>query len=345
MSIASDGGDSTVWLILILSPLASWIAVAIFQVLTALRRGTEPTEPLCRGMRVEMLGLAARADLNGREAEVLQWNEARERWTVRLVGGVAERLLVVRRENLVRRGPVFDLLPEDVLVSLLEVVCLHTLEGAVPLVSHQMRRAVSGTWKGAEWRELREFAGKRTRFGRRMDIFLRTVQTEAIHLLRPMLHFMRATRVDAGPTMIHLATQKPAVLRLLVTEFGADVNVRRDDGSTPLIDVCCSPKPVAAECARILCEHGCDLYAVDDDGGSALWYATVAKNDACVQVLREFGVRGRPTSAPHLSSARVSDHFIVTTARGDQLPPSIRAELSRGDYTHWRPGGAPDGWD
>ena len=250
MSIASDGGDSTVWLILILSPLASWIAVAIFQVLTALRRGTEPTEPLCRGMRVEMLGLAARADLNGREAEVLQWNEARERWTVRLVGGVAERLLVVRRENLVRRGPVFNLLPEDVLVSLLEDVCLHTLEGAVPLVSHQMRRAVSGTWKGAEWRELREFAGKRTRFGRRMDIFLRTVQTEAIHLLRPMLHFMRATRVDAGPTMIHLATQKPAVLRLLVTEFGADVNVRRDDGSTPLIDVCCSPKPVRGRRVR-----------------------------------------------------------------------------------------------
>lgn len=66
-----------------------------------------PVETLCPGMRVEVVGLTARADLNGREAQVLKWEESRGRWAVRLVGGTEESLLA-RRDNLVRRGPVFD---------------------------------------------------------------------------------------------------------------------------------------------------------------------------------------------------------------------------------------------
>ena len=63
---------------------------------------------------------------------------------------------------------------------------------------------------------------------------------------------------------------------MLLDEFACNVNTRRSDGSTLLIDACNKSASTSEDllaCVRILCERGADLYAVDDDGDGALYYA------------------------------------------------------------------------
>ena len=306
-------------------------------------RGNAALSP---GMRAAIHGLSGRADLNGREVQVMMWVDGRARWACRIVAGAAEHILV-RPQNLDRCPPRFTELSDDVLLLVLERIPIVDLSLVLSVTSKCVRAAVQKTWNGSEWRWVRQFFSRLTTRAEKQSIIEPCIWHPVWHPQGDLLTLRTIFREDpkwltesiiesVGSKAASLATCQPDVLRMLLDEFACDVNTRRFDGSTLLIDACMRDRSRSGAniaCARMLCEHGADLYAVDDDGDGALYYAHENGNEGCVQVLREFGVRGRPDAAVHTSSDGVG----LWGGFRDLLPSHVRAELNQGDYTHWDP--------
>ena len=286
------------------------------------------------GMHAAIHGLNGRVDLNGHEIEVLKLVEGKGRWVCRVIDVVAESVLV-RPQNLVRCPPRLTEIPDEVLVLLLERIPISSLSLTVSVTSWCLRNAVQKTWRGPEWRRLRRFFSRLTARAEKQGLVRDAIDANDLRTLRTIFReepaWLTESLVDsAGSTAATIATAQPDALRMLLDEFACDVNTRRADGSTLLIDACMKTTDTSEECARILCERGADLYAVDDDGDGALYYAHDNGNEGCVQVLRAFGVRGRPHSPVHTSSAGFMGFQ-------DLLPRHFRMQLNAGDYTHWNP--------
>ena len=296
---------------------------------------------LASGMRAKICGLNSRKDLNEREVVLEKYVDAKGRWACRTVGVLTEGILV-RPDNLVRSPSMLAELPDDELLLVLEQVPIKDLAEHVSTASHKLRAAMQRTWSGPAWCKVRRFFSRTMARAGKQELIRAAVVERDLPTLRTIFRedpaWLKEPIIDVvGSTAATLATSHPDVLRMLLDEFACDVNTRRSDGSTLLIDACnkseCSEDLLA--CVRILCERGADLYAVGNDGDGALYYAhdSPANNEAlseCEQLLRNFGVRGRPNSAVHTSSAG----FVGFR---DLLPPQVRAELNRGDYTHWSP--------
>ena len=72
----------------------------------------------------------------------------------------------------------------------------------------------------------------------------------------------------SGGTALHAGIAHRAVVKLLIDDFRADVNSRRRDGSTALMDAC---EAGDLEIARELLDtYGADPHAEDRDGHTAL---------------------------------------------------------------------------
>jgi ankyrin repeat protein len=76
------------------------------------------------------------------------------------------------------------------------------------------------------------------------------------------------------------------LVKRLIEHDGVDINIREDDGKTPLIYACCNDD--CEEIAKYLVEHGADVNARDDHGTTALMPASYSNLDM-VKYLVEHG--------------------------------------------------------
>jgi ankyrin repeat protein len=99
-------------------------------------------------------------------------------------------------------------------------------------------------------------------------------------------------RDDLGQTPLYWVSEDPnfkdgSVLRLLL-EHGADINVRTEDGRTPLHMASYNG---ALEVVRLLLQHGSSVKVKDKSGETALKEAADRGHDEVVKFLREHGAK------------------------------------------------------
>jgi len=268
-----------------------------------------------------------RQELNGLVGRIAGWDSLTGRYRVevpgrsRVLGVKAANFRFVRRRNL-------SSLPERVLVEICEYLPFSQLDD-VRLFSKAGRQAVDEAWDTPP--KLRAvIAEKLTSLD--FSTLVAAVRAHDAALVRAALQTRLVTLDDhvlpGRQSLLHVASSTSvAVLTLLVDEYRDDVNKRSGDGSTPLILACMKPQ---ADCAKFLLERKANPYYVDDDGDGPLYYAydLGAKGHACVNVLRDFGVRGNPGSPVHTSSGSL-------TGFGDVLPRDLRYRVANG--IEWRP--------
>ena len=96
-----------------------------------------------------------------------------------------------------------------------------------------------------------------------------------------------SARNEVNATPLHWASTRGGTV-LLLLEHGADINVRVDDGRTPLHVALGNG---ALEEARVLLEHGADVGAKRHDGLTPLQVAAQKSHDEMVKLLLEHGAK------------------------------------------------------
>ena len=116
-----------------------------------------------------------------------------------------------------------------------------------------------------------------------------------------------------GEHLVHIAvnTRNMELLAYLVEQKGAEVNVTRHHGKTPLHD---AVNRRQADFTAFLIEHGADVDAVDEWGWSPLHLASARGDADSVQLLLDAGadIDARTTDAQRL--------------RGEEVPEGATAE-------------------
>ncbi|XP_049989266.1 ankyrin repeat domain-containing protein 7-like [Alexandromys fortis] len=100
-------------------------------------------------------------------------------------------------------------------------------------------------------------------------------------------HVNECDRRHRSPLHYASAHNHPNVVRLLSSHDCTDINMKDDEGCTPLIK---ATQRDNLECVAILLMHGADPNIVDDSGYAALHYAICRGNIPVVRKLLEYNV-------------------------------------------------------
>ncbi len=94
---------------------------------------------------------------------------------------------------------------------------------------------------------------------------------------------------DTGETLLHFAVAngKAEIARLLIEKFGVDVNRPDEHGQTALFVV----HEDAADCIELLVLAGAQVNHLDNEGASALHWATFRENEALAKMLLKHGAQ------------------------------------------------------
>lgn len=116
---------------------------------------------------------------------------------------------------------------------------------------------------------------------------LRTLLAHGGRLLGQGKHHWLDARCKLLPLHVALRFNLPKLAKALIME-GADVNLRRRDGWTPLIEVT-SNLHTHFELVRFLLDNGAEVNARNDDGWTALLGSAFSKQVQMVRVLLDYG--------------------------------------------------------
>lgn len=94
-----------------------------------------------------------------------------------------------------------------------------------------------------------------------------------------------------GCTPLHWAAQiSPAIVRLLVGKYGADLMAKNSGGSIPLIDAVWEMNGPNVECVlELMKEKGFCIDEADKNGWTALHHAIFRRHDESINILLQFG--------------------------------------------------------
>lgn len=117
--------------------------------------------------------------------------------------------------------------------------------------------------------------------------------------------------IPTGRAAIHYAAacEEDAVLRLLI-ERGADIEVRNNDGETPLFDAASGGSEA---CVRLLIDSGCDVNAKNLRGKGAVYAAAASTQPETAELLLTYPAQSLERREAQAALQRANDEVLAGT--------------------------------